>query len=87
MMVRGDLPDDRKDDDLNDEVVPLMKRYSRMSQIGLEFGAPAIIGLLIDLQFDILPWCTLFGALFGLVIGMVHLFKLSKQSMQENDKP
>lgn len=56
-------------------------RYMVLAQLGTEMVAPIVVGLLLDYQFETLPWLTVTGAVSGFVLGMVHLiYVVSRQN-------
>jgi F0F1-type ATP synthase assembly protein I len=56
-----------------------LAQYAALSQVGLEMVAPIGIGALIDHWRDWGPWCSIAGAILGLVGGMAHLMQILKQ--------
>ncbi len=54
-----------------------MARYFTLSQVGLEMVAPIVVGVLLDRWLGTSPWLIVVGAVVGLVVGLVHLVKLS----------
>ena len=64
------------------------RKYLRLSTVGLELGLSVIIGLLIgqwlDKKFDTEPWLLLLFLLFGLVAGFRSLFRLLKETSQQD---
>ena len=54
-----------------------LARYFTLSQVGLEMVAPIVVGVFLDRWLGSSPWCVAVGAVLRLVIGLVHLVKLS----------
>lgn len=55
-------------------------RYAALGQVGLEMVAPIGLGLWLDHAFGLMPWCTIAGALIGLLGGMAHLLVILQQA-------
>lgn len=49
---------------------------SRVTSIGLEFVVPALLGYGLDRWLGTRPWFAALGALLGLTMGMLHVFRL-----------
>jgi F0F1-type ATP synthase assembly protein I len=68
-----------------------LARYFTLSQVGLEMVAPIVVGVLLDRWLGTSPWCVAGGAALGLVVGLVHLVKLSNpegpQAKGDDTKP
>jgi hypothetical protein len=47
--------------------------YVTLAQVGLEMVAPVVVGLVLDFKLGWMPWSTVVGAVFGLVIGLWHM--------------
>ncbi|NBO93385.1 MAG: AtpZ/AtpI family protein [Planctomycetia bacterium] len=70
----------------------LLGRLLSLSQVGAEMVAPVVVGLWLDGRLAFFPWCTVAGAMLGLVGGLIHLVILSKPQPGEdipegNSKP
>ncbi len=50
--------------------------YMALSQVGLEFVAPMVLGILLDFYLHTMPWVTVIGAILGFIGGMFHLVAL-----------
>jgi hypothetical protein len=48
-------------------------RYLSLAQVGMEFVAPIVLGVVLDLSLGWMPVATVIGALLGFVGGMYHL--------------
>lgn len=64
-----------------------LARYLQLSQVGLEMVVPIGLGYLVDRWFNLGPWGMIVGAVCGLILGLVHLVKLSNQDAAANDPP
>lgn len=66
-----------------------LRRYFTLSQVGLEMVVPIGIGVLLDRYLAIGPWGVTCGAILGLVLGLVHIVKLSgdENSPNQGDPP
>jgi F0F1-type ATP synthase assembly protein I len=53
--------------------------YFALGQVGLEMVAPIVLGLWLDGQFGWSPWGAVAGAVFGLVVGLMHLVYMLNQ--------
>ncbi len=53
-----------------------LAQYAALSQVGLEMVAPIGIGAWVDHWRDWGPWCTIAGAILGLVGGVAHLIQI-----------
>lgn len=56
-----------------------LRFYMALAQVGVEFVAPLVVGVLLDLKFDWQPWGTILGGLLGFVGGMYHLVTLANR--------
>jgi F0F1-type ATP synthase assembly protein I len=54
----------------------------RAAMIGSEMAMPAVVGWLVDMWLNTLPWVTVAGTLLGFALGMTHVFFLAKQALQ-----
>jgi F0F1-type ATP synthase assembly protein I len=54
-------------------------RLIAMAQVGLEMVGMIVIGLVVDHWAGTGPWGLILGAVIGLVGGLAHLIRLSKQ--------
>ncbi|MCC6420880.1 MAG: AtpZ/AtpI family protein [Gemmataceae bacterium] len=54
-------------------------RYFALAMVGLEMVVPIGVGYWLDNSFGWSPWGVTVGAILGLVLGLYHLVKLSKQ--------
>src|SRR5262245_15568427 len=61
-------------------------KYLAMGQVGMEMVAPIVLGLFLDHHFGWQPWCTVVGAIIGLVGGVGHLVQMQKR-LQDKDHP
>jgi hypothetical protein len=64
-------------------------RYLALGQVGMEMVAPIALGAVIDHYVEwVAPWCTVAGAAFGLVGGLLHLvYLLNKLDSSKSSKP
>lgn len=49
---------------------------SRVTGIGLEFVVPAALGHGLDRWLGTKPWFVVLGAILGMALGMLHVFRL-----------
>jgi F0F1-type ATP synthase assembly protein I len=64
------LPEDRKE----------LGYYFTLAQVGMEFAAPIVIGVLLDRSvWDWAPWGLIGGAVLGFIGGLTHLVMLSNR--------
>lgn len=61
-----------------------LARYVAISQVGLMMAVPPGVGALLDRWLGWSPWGVIVGAVFGLIVGLVQLVRLSSR---EDDKP
>ncbi len=54
-------------------------RMMTLANVGIEMVVPIGIGLLLDRWLGSLPWCTVVGVVLGLVVGIVHLVRVTSQ--------
>lgn len=70
---------------------PTFNKYLRFSTVGLELGFSVIIGLLVgqwlDKKFGTEPWLLILFLIFGLVAGFRSLFRLHRDTMQQDSTP
>lgn len=57
--------------------------YVALAQVGLEMVVPIIIGVLSDSYFNWTPWGAVVGAVFGLILGLVHLVAMVNRHERE----
>jgi F0F1-type ATP synthase assembly protein I len=61
-----------------------MGYYFALAQVGMEFVAPILLGVLLDRSvWNWAPWGLIGGAVLGFVGGLTHLIMLANQ---QNDK-
>jgi hypothetical protein len=53
---------------------------ARVTSIGLEFAAPALLGFGLDRWLKTSPWFTVIGAFLGLGLGMSQVLRLAGES-------
>lgn len=61
--------------------------YFELSQVGLEFVSPLVIGVVLDHYFAWGPWGAIVGAVLGLVAGMFHLVRLLNRQADVTKPP
>jgi len=64
----------------NHSIAKGMMWVSHITTVSLMMVVPILIGWGADVYFDILPWLTLVGALFGMSSGLYQLLKLANPS-------
>jgi F0F1-type ATP synthase assembly protein I len=57
--------------------------YLSLAQVGTEFVAPLVIGVMLDRYLGWSPWGVVIGGLLGFVGGMVHLLTLAGRQPPE----
>ncbi|VTS04296.1 unnamed protein product [Tuwongella immobilis] len=63
---------------------PRINRYDLMV-VGSELSGPVILGLLVDLSLQTLPWVTLGGVFVGTLTSGAHLIRLILRSQHRSD--
>jgi len=59
---------------------------ARVTAIGLEFCAPAVLGFVVDRWLHTGPWATVAGAILGMVVGMMHVLRLPAELARANER-
>ena len=57
--------------------------YVALGQVGVEMVVPIVLGLALDRYLGWTPWGAVGGAVFGLVLGLVHLVTLVNRHDRE----
>lgn len=61
--------------------------YFELSQVGLEFVSPLVIGVVLDHYLAWGPWGVIIGAVLGLAVGMWHLVRLLNRQTDMTKPP
>ncbi len=56
-----------------------MQWASRISTIGMEFALPALLGAYVDQWWALRPLATVFGAVLGFAVGMMHILRIARR--------
>lgn len=59
---------------------------TRVTSIGLEFAVPAALGHGLDLWLGTGPWLAVVGALLGITVGMMHVFRLPAELARDAER-
>lgn len=57
-------------------------RYGSFLMIGSEMAGFTIVGVILDLWLDVLPWLTVVLTLLGMIAGMWHLWQVTQKRQQ-----
>lgn len=57
--------------------------YLALGQVGLEMVAPIILGLWLDYEYGLRPWCTIGGVVLGFVGGLGHLILMTNRRQNQ----
>jgi hypothetical protein len=57
---------------------------TRVTSIGLEFALPPLLGGYLDRRWGLGSLLTILGALFGFLMGMVHLLAIARGDARAN---
>lgn len=67
----------------------LLRSIGPLMNLGVTFalsiGGLAYLGHRLDQRWDVEPWMTLLGAMLGMSIGFVNLFRLVQPPRKEDD--
>jgi F0F1-type ATP synthase assembly protein I len=59
-------------------------QLAMLSQVGLEMAAPVGVGAALDYYLGSAPWCSVGGAVLGLVGGIAHLIAILNRRARED---
>ena len=59
---------------------------TRVTSIGLEFAVPAALGHGLDRWLGTGPWLAAVGALLGMAVGMLHVFRLPAEMARDAER-
>lgn len=69
---------------------PNLTRYSEYLGLGIQIAAsmvmPLLLGVWLDKKFELFPWLTIGGALFGIVSIFAIVFKIAYTANEEQKK-
>ena len=55
-------------------------------EVGLSVVVGALLGFVIDKNFDLLPWGTLIGCGFGVIAGARTLYRISRKIIADGER-
>ncbi len=68
---------------------PNLSEYGEYLGLGIQIAAsllvPLLAGIWLDKKFDLFPWLTVVGALFGIVSIFAIIFKIAWVANQESE--
>lgn len=69
---------------------PNLAEYGEYLGLGIQIAAsllvPLLAGIWLDNKFDLFPWMTVAGALFGIVSIFAIIFKIAWMANEESEK-